>query len=457
VTDANSTQGLLYTDGDTGTLKVRRYVLRVTAGPDAGLERQLESGTVLIGSHENNDIVLKDPTISRYHLELQVRTEGIRVTDQDSTNGTYLGDTRLGSVVVKGRARLRVGGETEVEIAPADEKVDVAPFGQQHFGRVYGAGPAMQALFALLDQVSPTESTVLLSGETGTGKELLAEAIHAASKRAKGPFVIVDCGAIPRELMAAELFGHTRGAFTGATGQKDGLADAASKGTLFLDEIGELPLDLQPQLLRLLEKKEVRPIGETAFHRVDIRVVAATNKDLRALVHKGSFREDLFFRLAVVQVVIPPLRNRREDIPELVRIFLAEIGQSGFGVPEAILQQLLEHDWPGNVRELRNTVERGLSLATSQVSSLEPDYLAMQGGGGAGGGPSVEHHVDAEMMDLPFKEAKGILTEAFEREYLTKLLDKHKGNISRAALEAGIDRNYIHRLVKRYKIPVPRE
>jgi DNA-binding NtrC family response regulator len=455
VSDRTATQGLLYTDGATGALKVRRYALRVTAGPDAGLERILEDGTVLIGTHENNDLILKDTTVSRYHLELQVRAEGVRVTDQDSTNGTYLGDTRLGSVMVKGRARLRVGGDTELDIAPADENVDLVPFGRQWYGRVYGASPAMQALFTVLGQVAPTESTILLTGETGTGKELLAEAIHAGSLRAKGPFIVVDCGAIPRDLMAAELFGHTRGAFTGATGAKEGLADAASGGTLFLDEIGELPLDLQPQLLRLLEKKEVRPIGETRAHRIDLRVVAATNRDLRALVHQGLFREDLFFRLAVVQVVVPPLRKRKEDIAELVRICLAEIGQSSFVVPDGILQQLLEHEWPGNVRELRNTVERGLSLATAQISSLDPDDPAMQRGKPGGGiaGPPVPE----EMMDLPFKEAKGMLTEAFEREYLTRLLEKHHGNISKAALEAGIDRNYIHRLVKKFKIPVPRE
>jgi transcriptional regulator with GAF, ATPase, and Fis domain len=448
MTDTTATKGILYTDGSDGSLKVRRYLFRVTGGPNAGLERNLESGTVLIGTHENNDVVLTDATVSRYHLEIQVRADGIRVSDLDSTNGTYLGDTRLGSVVVRGRARLRVGGETEVEIVPADEAVSVAPFGQHYFGKVYGASPAMQELFALLNQVAPTDTTVLLQGETGTGKELVAEAIHATSLRHDASFVIVDCGAIPRELMAAELFGHTRGAFTGAANAKRGLADEADGGTLFLDEIGELPLDLQPQLLRVLEKKEIRPIGETRSHKVDVRVIAATNRDLKTLVHSGQFREDLYFRLAVVQVVVPPLRKRKEDIPQLARAFLDEINKGDFFVPEAIMEQLLDHDWPGNVRELRNVVERGMSLATAQMSAdLEEQETDPRAAEGA---------MTPEMMDMPFKEAKGKLVEAFEKEYLTHLLERHHGNISRAATEAGIDRNYIHRLVKKYNIPVPR-
>jgi DNA-binding NtrC family response regulator len=449
MSDLQSTKGILYTDGTSGELKVRRYVLKVTKGPNLGLEKNLESGTVLIGTHPNNDLVLTDATVSRYHLEIQVRADGIRVSDLDSTNGTYLNETRLGSVVVRARARFRVGGETELEILPADEAIKLAPFGKNYFGKVYGASPAMTELFALLNQVAPTESTVLLQGETGTGKELIAEAVHATSLRADGPFVVVDCGALPRELMAAELFGHTRGAFTGANQAKRGLVDEANGGTLFLDEIGELPLDLQPQLLRVLEKREIRPIGETRTHKVDVRVVAATNRDLRTLVHSGQFREDLYFRLAVVHVVVPPLRKRIEDIPELARLFLEQIGKGDFFVPEAIILQLQGHDWPGNVRELRNVVERGMSLATAQLNASEEEPLQQDPTG-------PDRAMTPEMMDLPFKEAKGLLVEAFEKEYLTHLLERHHGNISRAAAEAGIDRNYIHRLVKKYGIPVQR-
>ncbi len=440
--------GMLYTNGVGGELKVRRYVMLVTGGPDQGLERSLESGTVLIGTHPDNDVVLTDTTVSRYHLEIQMKAGGVLIQDLDTTNGTYMGQTRLGSVVVRERVQLRVGGDTILEVIPADEHVEVAPFSDHFFGEAYGASPAMAALFRLLAQVAPTESTVLLEGETGTGKELIAEAIHAQSRRAGRSFVVVDCGSMPRDLMAAELFGHTRGAFTGASSAKRGLADEANGGTLFLDEIGELALELQPHLLRLLEKKESRPVGETRPHQVDVRVVAATNKSLRDLVHRGQFREDLFYRLAVVQVEVPPLRARRDDIPELVRIFLRLIGQGEFLVPDAILRQLMDYNWPGNVRELRNVVERGLSLATSP---MEPALRA------APPEPPRQHQgISTDMMEIPFKEAKGMLVEAFEQEYLVRLLDRHGGNISRAAKEAGIDRNYIHRLIKKYDLRVSR-
>ena len=442
---------MLYTNGIESGLKVRRYVMYVAEGPDAGLERSLESGTVLIGTHPDNDVVLSDPTASRYHLEIQMRAEGIRVSDLDTTNGTYLGDTRLGSVIVRERVRLRVGGDTVLEVIPADERVDMAPFSERYFGEAYGASPPMAALFRLLAQVAVTDSTVLLEGETGTGKELIAEGLHALSPRNVRPFVVVDCGSMPRDLMAAELFGHTRGAFTGASSAKSGLADEANGGTLFLDEIGELPLELQPHLLRLLEKKEARPVGDTRPHQVNVRVVAATNKNLREAVHAGRFREDLFYRLAVVQVEVPPLRQRPEDIPELVRIFLRQIGQDAFAVPEAIMSQLMEYHWPGNVRELRNVVERGLSIATSPMGqnlAPAPPPRAPERREPPG--------ISTEMMEIPFKEAKGMLVEAFEQEYLVRLLDRHQGNISRAAREAGIDRNYIHRLVKKYGLSVPR-
>ncbi len=442
--------GLLITDGQDGLLKLRRFVLRVVAGPDAGTEHTLETGTVLVGTHPNNDLVLTDHTASRYHLEIQARAGGVFISDLDSTNGTYLGETRLGSVTVRARATLRVGGETKLEVLPADEMVDVAPFADQYFGNAYGVSSAMTALFSLLNQVSHSEVTVLLEGETGTGKELLAEGIHTASPRRDGPFVVLDCGAIPRELMAAELFGHTRGAFTGAAGAKTGLAEAASGGTLMLDEVGELPLELQPHLLRLLEKREVRRIGETKPRRVDVRVVAATNRDLAKQVHDGAFREDLYYRLAVVRLEVPPLRKRVEDIPGLVRIFLEEIGQSDFEVPGNIMDQLYAHPWPGNVRELSNVVQRGLALATSIIP-----MASSAGGSGALEEVSSSAGVSEEVLDLPFKEAKGRLVESFEREYLERLLKRHDGNISRAAQEAGIDRNYIHRLVKRYDIPVP--
>ena len=308
-------------------------------------------------------------------------------------------------------------------------------------------------MFSLLAKAAPTEATILLQGETGTGKEAIAEAVHRNSRRSKGPFVVVDCGSIPHELIASELFGHAKGSFTGAGADKQGLIEAANHGTLFLDEIGELALDLQPQLLRVLDRRQVRRVGETQSVDVDIRVIAATHRDLRAMVKSGQFREDLYYRLAVVATFLPPLRERKADIPALATWFAEKMGRGSFAQSPALLEQLQRHDWPGNVRELRNVVERALSLGDAALADL---------GDGAAprpAGPSSEEaqrRSNPDVLEMPFKEAKAQLVEAFERDYLSALLARHHGNISRAAAEAGIDRNYIHRLVKKYGLEVDR-
>jgi DNA-binding NtrC family response regulator len=252
--------------------------------------------------------------------------------------------------------------------------------------------------------------------------------------------------------LESEIFGHEKGAFTGAHKTKIGRLEQADGGTLFLDEVGELPLDLQPQLLRALEKREVRPIGEVRARKVNIRVIAATNKSLSEEVRNGKFREDLFFRLAVVRAQVPPLRKRREDIPLLVRNFLIDLKREDFQLSSDVLAQLMAHDWPGNIRELRNIVERGLSLDSGSL----PLEVAGSVGELTGDAADYSGGMHKDVLSKPFKEAKGLLVESFEREYLTHLLARHNGNISRAALEAGIDRNYIHRLVKKYNIPVDR-
>jgi DNA-binding NtrC family response regulator len=446
----------LYTGAD-GHLLERTFRLRVVAGPDAGAEHRLDEGTTMVGTHADNDVVLTDNTVSRYHLEVRVRADGIAVKDLDTTNGTRQAGTRIGQVVLTGPARLRLGKHTELDILPDEQAVQLEEWGGDRLGNVLGSTGAMRRLFALLARVAPTEATVLLHGETGTGKEAIAEAVHQASGRAGGPFVVVDCGSIPHELIASELFGHARGAYTGATSDKRGLIEVASGGTLFLDEIGELALDLQPQLLRVLDKRQVRRVGETAPVDVDIRVVAATHRDLRAMVKAGQFREDLYYRLAVVRAEIPPLRERLADLPALARHFAQEMGRSGFDLSAELLEQLARHDWPGNVRELRNVVERALSLGSS---GLGLDDEAAGAGRARAAGPTAAAPAGlapaAEVLELPFKEAKAALIEGFEREYLVHLLARHRGNISRAAAEAGIDRNYIHRLVKKYGIDVER-
>jgi two-component system, NtrC family, response regulator GlrR len=450
----------LLTDDASGALVERSFRLRVVGGPDAGKEHVLDEGTTMVGTHADNDLVLSDATVSRYHLEIRVRRDGIEVRDLDTTNGTKHGGARVGTVVLMGPARLRLGKHTELDVEPMDATVELDTWAGDRFGDVIGTTLPMKRLFSLLARAAPTEATILLQGETGTGKEAIAEAVHRASRRAKGPFVVVDCGSIPHELIASELFGHAKGSFTGAATDKQGLIEAANHGTLFLDEIGELALDLQPQLLRVLDRRQVRRVGETHAIDVDIRVIAATHRDLRAMVKNGQFREDLYYRLAVVATFVPPLRERKADIPALATHFADRMGRGGFTQSPALLEQLERHDWPGNVRELRNVVERALSLGEgggqliAELSEQAPrtasgtldEELPM--GGRRPSNPDV--------LELPFKEAKAALVESFERDYLTALLARHRGNISRAAAEAGIDRNYIHRLVKKYGLEVDR-
>ncbi len=443
----------LYTDAG-GALIERSYRLAVVAGPDAGLRRVIEGGTTMIGTHPDNDIALTDSTVSRYHLELQIRREGLSVRDLDSTNGTRHGGNRIGAITLTGPAQLRLGKHTELAIEAEDTPAQLGQYQGDRFGGVIGASGPMRRLFSLLARVALTDATVLLEGETGTGKEAIALALHHASRRADGPFVVVDCASIPHELIASELFGHAKGSYTGAIADKRGLIEAATGGTLFLDEIGELPLDLQPQLLRALDKREVRRVGETKPIPVDIRVLAATHRDLRAMVKAGSFREDLYYRLAVVRCEVPPLRTRLDDLPALARHFAELFGRSGWDVSDGLLEQLARHAWPGNVRELRNVIERALSLGMVVVDGASPTEAAMAASVSGSAGPATT--ASAAILELPFKEAKAALVEGFERDYLVNLLARHKGNISRAALEAGIDRNYIHRLVKKYGLEVDR-
>jgi DNA-binding NtrC family response regulator len=436
----------------------RSFRLRVVSGPDQGKDHMLDEGTTMVGTHADNDLVLTDATVSRYHLEIRVRRDGIEVRDLDTTNGTKHGGARIGSVVLSGAARLRLGKHTEIDVEPVDKNVELGDFGGDRFGDVLGTTQPMKRLFALLAKAAPTEATILLQGETGTGKEAIAEAVHRNSRRAKGPFVVVDCGSIPHELIASELFGHAKGSFTGAGADKQGLIEAANHGTLFLDEIGELALDLQPQLLRVLDRRQVRRVGETQSVDVDIRVVAATHRDLRTMVRAGQFREDLYYRLAVVATWVPPLRERKADIPALATWFAEKMGRGSFAQSPALLDQLQRHDWPGNVRELRNVVERALSLGDQALADIgdasggqRPSQPTIDTGEG---GQKRQNNPD--VLEMPFKEAKAQLVEAFERDYLSALLARHHGNISRAAAEAGIDRNYIHRLVKKYGLEVDR-
>ncbi|HEX67678.1 MAG TPA: sigma-54-dependent Fis family transcriptional regulator [bacterium] len=307
-------------------------------------------------------------------------------------------------------------------------------------GEIIGKSKAIKEVMELARKVAPEDTTVLLQGETGTGKELVARAIHKLSPRKNGPYVVVNCAAIPENLLESELFGHRKGAFTGALKDKKGRIEIADGGTLFLDEIGSLSLPLQAKLLRFLETKEIQPLGSEDTFRVDVRVIAATNQDLRKRVEEGNFREDLFYRLNVFPIYIPPLRERKEDIPLLANYFLKlyskKMNKKIEKIDDGAMELLLKYSWPGNVRELENVIERAVVLADSPIVSKE--FLPLL--------PACEE------ITGPYQERKKRLLENFEREYFKELLQKHNGIISKVAKEAGIDRKNLYLKLKKWGI-----
>ncbi len=409
--------------------------LTVVDGPDRGTEVVAKRGRVQIGTAKDADLVLTDTAVSRRHVEVRLAGPRMIVRDHSSTNGTRVDGVQVLEAVISSGALLQVG-ETTVRVSAVDEPIVIPLSTKQSFGSLLGGSPAMREVFSILERVAPTEATVLVTGETGTGKELVAEAVHDASPRAEGPFIALDCGAVSASLMESELFGHVRGAFTGAIGDRRGVFEEADGGTLFLDELGELPLDLQPKLLRALEKREVRRVGESRARKINVRVVAATNRDLASEVNKGSFREDLYFRLAVVEVKLPPLRARREDIPTLVTHFVKRLRPDAPAPAPELLSRLAKKAWPGNVRELRNAVERVLALGGTQATSGEA-------------APPSDGLLGA-VLAMPYKEGLERWVGEFERAYLQEALRAAGGSVSEAARRSGVTRRHIQRLMKRH-------
>jgi DNA-binding NtrC family response regulator len=420
----------------------RRLRLRVLDGPDRGAVADDFGGEISCGTAQGNHLVLTDPAVSRHHFVLAVTTRGAHLRDSGSTNGVFLDSHRIESAWIQPGATLRAGATTlRFEDGEADVEAPLSV--SDRFGGAFGRSVAMRRVFALLPRIASSEATVLIEGETGTGKTLLAEAIHQASPRKAGPFVVVDCGAIPPSLIESELFGHEKGAFTGATSARVGAVEAAGGGTVFFDEIGELPQDLQPRLLRAIEDRTIKRVGGRDRIQVDIRVVAATNQDLRSAVNRGSFRSDLYYRLHVVSLRLPPLRERREDIPLLVEKFYEQFAGRP-GAPKTLVDELAGHDWPGNVRELRAAVERAVLLGDPALwRSLVEETT---GGGAPTGEP--EPFDDA----LSFRAAKERGMVRWERGYLAELLRRHGNNLSRAARAARMDRTHLRELGRRYNL-----
>ncbi len=395
-----------------------------------------------IGSHASNDIVLRDPMVSRFHCRL-VREDGMwRLRDSGSMNGTRLDQVRIRDAdLAAGEGILYVGDSIVRVRGGAPEKEDIVPM-MPSFGALVGTSLPMRRMFALLDKIAQSDINVLIEGESGTGKELVATEIMQRSARADKPFVVVDCGAISPNLVESELFGHVRGSFTGADRDRIGAFEAADGGTVFLDEIGELPLELQPKLLRALEAREIRRVGETKARRVNVRVISATNRDLEREVNKGRFREDLYFRLAVISSRVPSLRERLDDLLILIRTFLAQLGvpEEERLFPTNVIQEMTKHDWPGNVRELRNYVERSVVLQSANTALRR----------GASGSVSPQVQGGGIDLSVPFRIAKEGVIDSFERTYLTQLLEAAGGNMSKAARLAGMDRMYLHRIVQKH-------
>ena len=421
--------------------RVLSIALTVIDGPSRGLRARIDaSGKARVGTAEGSTLRLTDRAVSRIHCELEVHQDVVTLRDLGSTNGTFIGEARVRDVDLRVGAVVRCGSTT-FAIEAVSEPSFLAISDHESFGELVGGSFEMRRVYAVLERVAASGSTLLVQGETGTGKDVVARSVHAASSRADGPFVPVDCGAIPETLFESELFGHVRGAFTGALANRAGAFEEANGGTLFLDEIGEMPLAMQAKLLRVIETRRVRRVGAPKELDVDVRIVCATNRTLAEMVNEGTFREDLYYRLAVVEVTLPPLRARREDIPALAQHLHAKMKSGAPPLPASFVDALAARAWPGNVRELRNAIERAVTLG--QVVPGAPPAAPAKASVLPSGLASIVP------LHLPLKDARLAWTNEFESLYVTAMLEQTDGNVTRAAELAGVSRRFLQRMVAR--------
>jgi DNA-binding NtrC family response regulator len=428
------------------------FRLEVVEGPDTGAVFHLDAARpnrMLIGKGPACDARLTDPSVSRRHAAVEVTPRGLRISDLDSTNGSFVDGVGIGEAYVHGGELLRIAG-TALRIDRGEPRPAPLP-PATGFGRVLGASAPMRRLYPLCERLAASDVPVVIEGETGTGKEQLAEALHQASPRAEGPYVVFDCTAVAPNLIESELFGHERGAFTGSVAVRRGVFERAQGGTLLIDEIGDLPLELQPKLLRALERGEITRVGGEQTIAVDVRVLAATRRDLDKEVQLGRFRDDLFHRVAVTRVELPPLRERTGDVALLCRHFAAELGGAHETIPADLVKRWEDAPWPGNVRELRNAVARRLALG--DLADLPPsdptgaDANEARGGGSPARGDSIARVL---ARDLPLADARQELLDEFESRYIDHLLEQHGGNVTRAAAAAGVARRHLQRLKAKF-------
>jgi DNA-binding NtrC family response regulator len=423
---------------DRPALRFRVGRLIVTQSDGTRFERTIDLPHVRIGSAPNNDVTVFDPSVSRFHCELRHTEDGFLIRDLGSTNGTVVGGLRLKEALIQDEILIQLGRST-IRFVPGKEETRVDPSLDVRFGELWGRSQSMREIFGILGKVAATDLTVTIQGETGTGKDLVARAIHQASPRAEGPFVVFDAGAVASNLIESELFGHEKGAFTGATEQRQGAFERADGGTLFIDEIGELALELQPKLLRALEQREIQRVGGSKRIPIDVRVVCATNRSLVEEVKKARFRDDLYFRISVVVLPLPPLRDRREDIELLVDCFLKMGTPHMKAAPDAV-SVLQNYDWPGNVRELRNVIETAKAMCNADADILHAKDLIFA------------HERDISVQKEGAMSLAGKTLESIERAAIAQTLAHFGGNRSAAARALGIAPSTLYLKLKKYGV-----
>jgi DNA-binding NtrC family response regulator len=425
-------------------LAVQEFHLVLVNTDKAGSSYPLAQAGVKVGKAPDNDLVIDHPTVSRNHLIVRRQGDRFLVQDLGSTNGTFIDGAQVREAYLRPGALLEVG-DVQLRFQPQVAPMEIAPISEDCLGDLVGKSLPMRQIFALLKRIAPTDSTLLLVGETGSGKGAAAKVIHRLSPRSAGPLVVFDCAAVSDSLIESELFGHEKGAFTGAVAQRIGCLERAHGGTLFLDEIDDLAMDLQPKLLRAIEDREFRRLGASAASvSFDARIIAASKKDLWAETQAGRFREDLYFRLSVFTVGLPPLRDRTEDIPLLVNSFAGE--ELWERLAPQVHEQFLSHTWPGNVRELRNALERAKHMV--DIPELSTESLLRE----SSSHPAAHGEILPVDYAGPFKDCKDELIRSFEREYLTRLLSRSKGNVAKAARDAGLDRKHLYSLLHKYNL-----
>ena len=442
---------LTYLEGRPAEIHIRRCRIVMQRG-NQQREKVFDQHEITLGAMSDNDLIVNHESVSRHHCKIIQEPNGYILADLGSTNGTFINRVRIREGYLKPGCTIQIG-KVEIGFQSADEKVSIVPSRKNRLGHLVGRSVKMREIYGIIEKIATTGTTVVIEGETGTGKEVVAQTIHELSDRAAGKLMVFDCGAVPENLIESELFGHEKGSFTGAIMARQGIFEMANGGTIFLDELGELSLELQPKLLRVLERREVRRVGANKTARVDVRVIAATNRSLEQEVQEGRFREDLFYRLSVVRITLPPLRERPEDIPLLIDHLLErqQFNRRPDGtlkvehVDRSALDMLTSYRWPGNVRELVNVIERAISFTEGDTIRCEdlPETLRL-----SGASPGVSAAAD----DKTFKDAKERWVSSFERDYVLTLLKKNGGNISQASRDADIDRKYFRKLMRKYGI-----